>query len=88
MRRSAARQLRLAGVAETVIMAAGGWKTQSVFKRYTIVSHADQAQAMEKLVEARAARRQSETAPISAPIAPKTVQTPQPQPIQETVKVQ
>ena len=69
-------------------MAAGGWKTQSVFKRYAIVSHADRAQAMEKLILAREQRRQVGTAPITAPIASKAGQTAQPQPLQATAKVQ
>src|SRR5207245_2468868 len=34
LRRSAARNLRKAGIAETLIMKIGGWKTESVFRRY------------------------------------------------------
>jgi hypothetical protein len=40
-RRSAAKALRRAGVAESVIMATGGWKTRAMFTRYAIVSSAD-----------------------------------------------
>jgi len=49
LRRTAARNLRKAGVAEGVIMKIGGWRTRSVFERYAIVSQADIAYAIEKL---------------------------------------
>jgi integrase len=49
LRRTAARNLRRAGVAETVIMRIGGWKTPSVFKRYAIVSQTDIIAAMTSL---------------------------------------
>ncbi len=49
LRRTAARNLRRAGVAEGVIMKIGGWKTRSVFERYAIVSQTDIAEAMQKL---------------------------------------
>jgi len=63
-RRSAAKALRAAGVAESVIMAAGGWKTAAMFRRYAIVSSADQRAAVEKLEAARAAN-----SPRSAPFS-------------------
>lgn len=53
-RRSAARALRHAGVAESVIMKIGGWKTASVFRRYAIVSNRDTGLAMAALEEKRA----------------------------------
>lgn len=48
LRRSAARNLLLAGVPETVIMKIGGWKTRSVFDRYAVTSTADLTAAMQK----------------------------------------
>jgi integrase len=55
LRRSGARQLRKAGVSESVIMSIGGWETASVFKRYDIISNKDQVLAMDALELKRAA---------------------------------
>ena len=49
LRRTAARNLRRAGVAEGVIMKIGGWRTRSIFERYAIVSQADIAEALGRL---------------------------------------
>ena len=49
LRRTAARNLRRAGVAEGIIMKIGGWRTRSVFERYAIVSQSDISEAMRKL---------------------------------------
>jgi integrase len=49
LRRTAARNLRRAGIAEGVIMKIGGWRTRSVFERYAIVSQTDISDALEKL---------------------------------------
>jgi integrase len=49
LRRTAARNLRRAGVAEGVIQRIGGWKTRSVFERYNIITQNDIADAMLKL---------------------------------------
>ncbi|HEV7734579.1 MAG TPA: site-specific integrase [Candidatus Binatia bacterium] len=60
-RRSGARNLRRAGVPETVIMAMGGWKTRAMFIRYGIVDTEElsdaQAQLATFLVAARAKGR-------------------------------
>jgi hypothetical protein len=53
MCRTAARNLRRAGVAEGIIMKIGGWKTRSVFERYNIVDQRDKREAMQKLEIAR-----------------------------------
>lgn len=49
LRRTAARNLRSAGVAEGVIMRIGGWKTRSVFERYAIIDQKDIRAAVEDL---------------------------------------
>jgi integrase len=54
LRRSGARQLRRAGVPESVVQKIGGWKTASVFKRYAIVSDGDIRSAISRLEQARA----------------------------------
>jgi hypothetical protein len=54
-RRSAARNLRAAGVAEIVVMQIGGWKTASVFRRYAIVNNRDKFTAMDALEQKRIA---------------------------------
>jgi integrase len=60
MRRSAARELRKAGVHENVIMDIGGWKTRSMFDRYAIVNNDDKRRAMDALVRSR-----TDLAPVS-----------------------
>jgi Phage integrase family len=45
-RRSAARELRRAGVPESTIMDIGGWKTRQMFKRYAITDTKDVADAI------------------------------------------
>jgi integrase len=49
LRRTAARNLRRAGVAEGIIQKIGGWRTRSVFERYAIVTQADIKDAMRML---------------------------------------
>jgi integrase len=53
-RRSAARELRRAGVAESTIMDMGGWKTASMFRRYAITDPRDIKAAVEKRQQVRA----------------------------------
>jgi integrase len=53
LRRTAARNLRAAGVPEEIIMRIAGWKTPSVFKRYAIVDQTDVCAALQQLERAR-----------------------------------
>jgi integrase len=70
-RRSAAKAARRAGVPESVIMAMGGWKTPSMFRRYAIVSSADQRAAVEMIARERAEKALS---PSFGPPSPKADQ--------------
>jgi integrase len=69
LRRTGARNLRRAGVAEGIIMKIGGWRTRSVFERYAIVSRNDIADAIlklqesEKLAEEQEKRTRSDESP-------------------------
>jgi integrase len=49
LRRSAIRNMELAGVSRGVAMAYSGHQTESVYKRYAIVSSGDMKEAVEKL---------------------------------------
>jgi integrase len=49
LRRSAAKNARRKGIPESVIMELGGWKTAAMFRRYAIVSEADQLAAVAAL---------------------------------------
>jgi hypothetical protein len=53
MRRTGARNLRRAGIPESVVMKIGGWKTNSVFRRYAITIRRDMAQAIRQLEDTR-----------------------------------
>ncbi len=53
LRRTAARDLRAAGVPEEIIMRIAGWKTSAVFRRYAIVSQADVREALQKVEKHR-----------------------------------
>lgn len=57
LRRTAARNLRRAGIAEGIIMAIGGWRTRTVFERYAIVKEGDISDAMRQLEDYRAEQR-------------------------------
>jgi len=58
LRRTAARNLRRAGVAEGLIMRIGGWKTRSVFERYNIITQTDIKDAIVRLQESEKALKQ------------------------------
>jgi integrase len=60
LRRTAARNLRRAGIAEGVIMKIGGWRTRSVFERYAIIDQNDIAVAMEKLQNLQAGEQKQQ----------------------------
>jgi integrase len=70
LRRTAARNLRRAGIAEGVIMKIGGWRTRSVFERYAIVDQNDIAAAMKKL---QASEQEAENSYSSVTVEPKRV---------------
>jgi integrase len=53
-RRSAARQMRGAGIPESTIMSLAGWETAAMFRRYAIVDSSDIRTAVGKLEQARA----------------------------------
>jgi integrase len=60
LRRSAARNLRAAGVSESVVMALGGWRTAEMFRRYAICSNKDKRNAIDLLEQQRAANQKRE----------------------------
>jgi integrase len=76
LRRTAARNLRHAGVAESTIMKIGGWRTADVFRRYAIVDKQDMKNAMGKLEVSKAEAKSQETKlhQSLAKEAPETVQ--------------
>jgi hypothetical protein len=51
MRRSAAKRLRESGIHEKLIMDIGGWKTRSMFDRYTISDPEAMRRAMAVVTE-------------------------------------
>jgi hypothetical protein len=57
LRRSAIRNMRRAGVAESVAMTISGHQSPLVFKRYDITSHEDQRNALAATEAYRAQRR-------------------------------
>ena len=67
LRRSAARNLRAAGIPEEIIMRIAGWKTSNVFKRYAIVDKADIRAALQQLERARQKQSDPTAEPRPAP---------------------
>jgi integrase len=57
LRRSAARNMRRAGIDRSVIMRVGGWKTEAMFLRYNIVDERDFVEAARKMESYREQER-------------------------------
>ena len=55
LRRSAAKQMRLAGVPDSSIKDTGGWKTTAVMHRYQIGDKRDRMQVVQRILAAREA---------------------------------
>jgi len=70
LRRSAAKNARRRGIPESVIMKLGGWKTAAMFRRYAIVSEADQLAAVAALEH-----------PLAPPALPPQPEAPQATPV-------
>ena len=64
LRRSGVKALRRAGVPESVVMAVSGLLTPAIFRRYAIVSSADQREAVTLLEAAR-----ERNSPVSVPFS-------------------
>ena len=69
LRRSAARNMRKAGVPENTIMKIAGWKTAAMFRRYDIQDSRDIQRAAEIMEEQIAASQTIST--VSSTAAPK-----------------
>ena len=78
LRSSAANNLRRRGASESAIMAIGGWRTASMFRRYTVINDADIAQAVGLLAApapaAAANGEQPQNSPTESVGSPQQVQ--------------
>lgn len=66
LRRSAARDLRRAGVSEGLIMRLCGWRTRSMFDRYNVVSEEDLAEAVARRFSQSNGKQAANTPPAAA----------------------
>jgi integrase len=64
LRRTGARNLRRAGVDRDTVMRIGGWKTDSVFRRYNIVDERDLEEAAQALDRKKDASQKKEVAQL------------------------
>ena len=60
LRRSAARNMRRAGIDRSVIKRIGGWKTEAIFLRYNIVDERDFVEAARKMESYREQERKQD----------------------------
>ena len=69
LRRTAVRNFERAGVSRSVAMKLSGHKTESIYRRYAIVSEADLAEGVRKVAEMREGERERRVVGISAEIS-------------------
>ena len=64
-----ARNYRRSGESESVIMKIGGWKTASVFRRYSIVDEDDLRRAAERVTIVPNGAKAGQIVPLDTPRA-------------------
>jgi integrase len=69
LRRTAARDFRMAGVDEATIMALCGWKTRAMFDRYNIINDDDLADAVARRFNGKQAANKEGTAAAGPPLS-------------------